>query len=146
MSSPATYDPKAILVVIGGAIIGGFADGTFLTAEYSNDFFTKTTGSDGNTARSKQNDFSGSITLTLMQTSPSNDILTGIYLLDRTANAGIVPIVVKDLLGRTVIGTAYGWIRKPPSVEFSKEVSNREWVFDCAEMEGFVGGNFTFQG
>ena len=144
MPAPATYDPSMVKVLVGGAIIGGFADGTFVQAEYSSDFFTKTTGSDKLTTRVKQNDFSGTITLTLQQSSPSNDILSGFVALDRVNNTGVVPIAVSDLSGRTVVGTAYGWVRKPPAVEFSKEVSNREWVIDCAEMEGFIGGNTQF--
>lgn len=144
MPSPATYDPSKIIVVIGGAIIGGFADGAFVNVEYTNDFFTKVTGADKLTTRVKQNDFSGSITLTLQQSSPSNDILSGFVALDRSANAGVVPAIIKDLNGTTLVASAYAWVRKPPVVEFSKEVSNREWVLDCAEMEEHVGSNFQF--
>lgn len=145
MPSPATYDPNMIQVIVGGAIIGGFADGTFVNVEYENDFFTKVVGADKLCTRVKQNDYSGLITMTLQQSSPSNDILSGFVVLDRTANSGIVPLLIKDLLGTTVIASAYGWVRKPPAVEYSKEVSNREWLFDCAELEEHVGSNFQFQ-
>lgn len=144
MPAPATYDPSMVKVLVGGAIIGGFADGTFVMSEYTSDFFIKTTGADKLTTRVKQNDFSGTITLTLQQSSPSNDILAGFVALDRASNAGVVPVAITDLSGRTVIASAYGWVRKPPAVELSKEVSNREWIIDCAEMESFEGGNTQF--
>lgn len=144
MSAPATYDPSKILVTVGGAIISGYADGTFVNVEYENDFYTKVVGADKQTTRIKQNDYSGMITLNLTQSSLSNDILTGFVILDRTANAGIVPVLIKDLLSASLAASAYAWVRKPPALEYSKELSNREWILDCVELELFTGGNFPF--
>jgi hypothetical protein len=121
--------------------MSGFADGTFVTVERTTDTFSKTTGTDGFTSRAKSNDKSGSIKLTFAQTSPSNDILQGFALADEISNAGVVPVLVKDIGGRTVFVSAFGWIKKPPSVEFGKEISNREWDLDLADLQVFVGGN-----
>jgi len=33
------------------------------------------------------------------------------------------------------------WIRKPPNAEFATEVSDREWIFDVAELLMIHGGN-----
>jgi hypothetical protein len=141
MGAPKTFDPSKVSVLYGGAIMGGFADGTFVSVEYSSDFFSKVTGVDKFTTRVKSNDFSGSITLTLQQSSPSNDILTGFMLADKLTNKSVLPLLIKDFSGTTLVFTAYAWIRKPPTVEFGKELSNREWIFDCAELDVFVGGN-----
>jgi len=144
MPAPVTYDPTKVVIIVGGAIMGGFADGTFVAVEYENDFFTKVTGADKQTTRVKQNDFSGNITLTLAQSSPSNDVLSAFVVLDKTTNKGIVPVLIKDLSGTTLVSSAYAWVRKPPALEFSKEVSNREWILDCAELDVVVGGEFPF--
>ena len=60
-----TYDPKQISVIVGGAIISGFADGEFVTTERNEDAFTLNVGADGEGGRVKSNNKSGRITLTL---------------------------------------------------------------------------------
>lgn len=138
-----TYDPKAIVVVVGGFPISGFADGTFVKVMRSNDAFSKSVGADGDTTRIKSNDKSGEVTITLAQTSQSNDILDSIAFRDELANAGVVPIVVKDLLGTSVFVSATGWVRKIPEAEFGKEAATREWVLDVSDLGVFVGGNLV---
>jgi hypothetical protein len=137
-----TYDPKSIAIIVGGVPITGLADGTFLTAMRANDAFTKSVGADGDTTRVKSNDKSGEVTITLDKTSLSNDYLSSVYLRDELANAGVVTIRIKDLLGASTYVSATGWIRKLPEVEYSKETSTNEWVFDIADFGMFVGGNF----
>jgi len=141
MGAPYTYDPKQVAVIVGGVPVSGFADGTFVTVERSNDLFTKVSGGDGIVSRSKSNDKSGTITITLQQTSPSNDILQGVALLDEVSNNGVVPIIIQDFSGRTTLVSAFGWVKKSPKAEFSKEITNREWAFDCADLEIKHGGN-----
>jgi len=140
MGGVRTYDPKQVVVVVGGVPLSGFADGTFISVERANDSFSKVSGADGYVSRSKSNDKSGSVTITLAQTSPSNDILQGFALADELTNNGVVPILVKDVGGRTTFVSAFGWIKKTPSAEFGKEISNREWVLDVADLDVFIGG------
>lgn len=135
-----TYDPKLVVLAVGGVPIYGFADGTFINASRSNDSFSKVSGPDGIVTRAKSNDKSGELTITLQQSSLSNDVLNGYAVLDELANAGVVPVVVKELNGTTLLFGAEGWVRKPADVEYGKEVSNREWVIDVAEFEFAVGG------
>lgn len=135
-----TYDPKLVILTVGGVPISGFADGTFISAMRSNDSFTKVSGADGIVTRAKSNDKSGEITITLQQSSPSNDVLNGFAQLDERANAGIVPVTIKELNGTTLLFGAEAWVRKPADTEYGKEVSNREWTIDVAELEYNIGG------
>lgn len=136
-----TYDPKQVILTVGGAVINGFADGTFISVERSNDMFAKVVGADGITSRAKSNDKSGTITITLAQTSSGNDILSGFAARDELANEGVVSISCKDLSGRSRYFSATAWVRKVPNSEFGKEVTDREWAMDCADLEVFVGGH-----
>lgn len=138
-----TYDAKKVAVIVGGIPMSGLADGTFVSIERDEDSFTKVVGADGQTSRAKSNNRGGSMSLTLMQSSPSNDVLTAFMLADETANAGVVPIAVVDFSGRTKFASAFGWIKKPPVAEFGKELSEREWVFDLSDVDIFIGGNVT---
>lgn len=136
-----SYDPKRVVLIIGGVPIGGYADGTFIMFERTADQYTKVAGADGEVARAKSNDRTGSFTITLMQTSDSNDVLSGIAKLDERLNAGVVPALLKEIDSTTSIFAGTAWVRKMPNVEYSKEITNREWILDVAESEAFVGGN-----
>lgn len=138
--SVRTYDPKQVVVVVGGVPLSGFADGTFISVERSNDTFSKVSGADGFVSRAKTNDRSGAITITLAQTSPSNDVLQGFALADELSNAGVVPVLVRDVAGRTTFVSGFGWVRKPPTSDFGKEINNREWMLDVADLDVFIGG------
>ena len=85
------------------------------------------------------------MTITLAQTSPSNDVLDALALLDENTSTGIVPALVKDNSGRSIHFSALAWIRRVPTSEFGKEISNREWVIDLADYESFSGGNADFE-
>lgn len=146
MPGLSTFDPAKFKIIIGGIEIEGFAEDTFFNFEREVDTFNKTTGSDGRTTRVKTNNRSGTATLTLQQSSPSNDFLSAIMQLDETSNDGIVAILVKDLLGTTTVASAYGWVRKPPPLPRGSTVQNTEWLIDIADSDVFVGGNPTFQG
>ena len=54
-------------------------------------------------------------------------------------SVGIVGWVAAN--GRTVVASAYAWIRKPAEVDNGKEIGNREWVLDTADMDIFIGGS-----
>ena len=82
-----TYDPKQVVISIGGVPISGYADGTFLLIDRDENAFTKVTGADGTSTRVKSNNRAGSMTLTLKQSSPSNDVLSGFATLDELSNA-----------------------------------------------------------
>lgn len=136
-----TYDPAQVLITIGGVPMGGFADGTFLLIDRDEDAFTKVTGADGTSTRVKSNNKAGTLTLTLKQSSPSNDVLSGFAALDELSNTGVVPVLVKDIGGDSVFFSATGWVQKYPASEFGKEINNREWILDLVDVDIFVGGN-----
>lgn len=139
--SVRTFDPKSVIITIGGVAMSGFADGTFLEVTADTQQFTKIIGADGYATRIKTNNYGGVMTLTLSQSSPSNDALSAILNADRVANAGVVTILVKDLSGTSIIFSASGWIQQFPDISFANTVNDRAWIFDLAEMEIFVGGN-----
>lgn len=139
--STKSYAPKEVQVIVFGNILSGFAKGTYINAEREVDAFTKEIGGDGEAARVQSANESGEVTLTLMQTSASNDILSALAVADELNRSSIGPIIIKDSLGTTILFSGEGWIRKLPAVEFGDELTPREWIFDMAIMKFFVGGN-----
>lgn len=136
-----TFDPKSVIVTIGGVPMSGYADGTFLEITADTQQFTKIVGADGFTTRVKSNNYGGVMTLTLSQSSPSNDVLSGFLQLDRASNRGVVPILIKDMSGTTIIFAGTGWIQQFPDVIFGNEINNRAWILDLAEIDVLIGGN-----
>jgi len=137
-----TFDPKLVVITVGGTPISGFADGTFIRVERETDTFTKVVGADGFVSRAKSNNKSGSITITLAQTSNSNSVLNALSTADELSNNGVVPCMIKDLSGTSTYFSSSAWVRKPSNAEFGKEISNREWVLDCADISMKTEGNF----
>ena len=136
-----SYDPKQSSIIVSGNIIEGYADGTFINVERNEDAFSLVIGSDGSGTRTKSNNRSGRMTITLNQSSPSNDILQGLVTADELSGGGIFSALHKDGSGNTINAAETAWIVKSPSQEFSNESSNREWIIETDNLEAFVGGN-----
>ena len=136
-----TYSPKRVELIIGGVPMRGYADGTFINAERTSDAFTTNVGADGEVSRTHSADKTGKVTLTLQQTSDSNDVLSALQIADETTLLGQFVILLKDTNGRTLAESPCAWIDKIASSEFSNELSDREWVISCSELIIFVGGS-----
>lgn len=138
-----TYNPRQIMIQINGYAVSGLADGTFVSVERTEDAYTLYSGADGRAARVKSNNYSGLLTLTLMQTSDANDELSRYALADQATDAGTFTMMIKDNEGRTLIYSAEAWVQRMPTVEFSKELSNREWTIALSQITYNIGGNTT---
>jgi arabinogalactan endo-1,4-beta-galactosidase len=136
-----TYDPSKVVLVIKGIPISGYTDGTGIKVSRSNDMYTKKSGMDGVTSRAKSSDRSGEVVITLTQTSPSNDILSALAAIDDSQGAGVTSILISDLSGTSLHGSSSAWIRKFSDAEYGKEISDRQWTIDCADLTMHVGGN-----
>lgn len=136
-----TYAPEKLAIIVGGFIMQGYADGTFVNVERNTETFQTVVGADGEGTRVKSADKSGKITITLKQSSDSNDVLSGLEIADEATLQGYVPVLVKDANGRSLYAAETAWVEKPANAEFSKELSNREWVIATDKLIPFTGGN-----
>ena len=137
-----SFDFKKVSLVFGAQALAGYHEGTVINYEPAADSFVKHVGADGEVSRAAMNDFSGSVTVTLAQTSPSNDYLSSIALADRTSGAGVLPLMLRDASGRTLIVSDSAWIRQRPKVVLAKgSIEGREWIIDLAQAVESFGGN-----
>lgn len=136
-----TYNPKRVQLAIGPHIVTGFADGTFIQVDRNADQFQVVVGADGEAARAASADKSGTVTVTLMQTSASNDFLSAALNTDELTNLNTMPLLMKDISGRTLVQAAEGWVKKYATIEMGKEIVSREWVFETGELLITEGGN-----
>jgi len=134
MANVQTYSPGDCSIIFDGNEMVGFADGTFVVVEREEDSFTKVTGADGEVSRTKNANRSGTVTITLKQTSDSNRILLGLLATDEDDGSGVAELSVKDNLTYKAFSSE-AWIQKPPNMELGKEQSDREWVFGVADIK-----------
>lgn len=137
-----TYAAENVVITVGGVILSGFGDGDFVTAKYDEDRYTKKIGADGEVSRSRTASRAGSIEVVLSATSKTNDELSALFNLGQFgAFEAPVPLGIADLSGRSLAGASKSWLKTAPDMVFGKEVGERTWVFDCADLTMTFGGN-----
>lgn len=142
MANPSlSFDPSQVIVAFAGSVLHGFADGPFIKASRHEDAFMLQVGADGEAARVRNKNKSGTCALTLQQTSVSNDVLSALAAADEAGGVGTGALLIKDLNGSTLLSAPVAWIKKVADVEFGKELGTREWTFETGEFVMFVGGN-----
>lgn len=135
-----TYKASLVKFFFGSHVISGFGDDTFIEAEFTGDAFETNVGAAGDVSRSQNMDESGKVVITLKGESQSNDVLSGLAQLDRLVGSSVLPLLVKDGGGTTLVQAGQAWIKKPANVGFGKKREQAKWEFACAKMYMKVGG------
>ncbi|RYF51816.1 MAG: DUF3277 family protein [Cytophagaceae bacterium] len=136
-----TYDPALVTWIWGGEIATGFAEDTAISVEMMSDAWADQAGVDGSVSRSRSNDYRGTVTVNLSQSSPTNDKYQALHNADLLTGLGASPGLLRDASGRTIITGDSGWIVKAPPAEFGRSLSNRQWVIRFAHLVMAIGGN-----
>lgn len=138
----ATYDPASVIVTWGSLTISGFAPETFCNVERAEDAVTTTVGADGFGCHTINRNRSGTVTVTLMQSSLTNSALSRLANLDEQTGDVSYPLVVKDIRSDATLCVAHASkIKKMPASAFGKELGTREWMFTSVKIDISVGGN-----
>ena len=87
-----------------------------------------TVGADGEDARSFIPNAAGTLTITLMATSLSNDALNVARLLDEATGQAQFPVLIKNVNGTEGWSAAKAWVQRPSNVAVGRDVGTREWV------------------
>lgn len=141
MAATRTYDPGEHLLSFLGIPLTAFGPDTFIAAARNEDGFTMTVGAGGEVARSRNRNRTGRVTVTLLASSPENDLLMQAAQADEATGQGIGALLMKDRLGTSLLHAENAWIAKIPDMSRAKELGVVEWLIDCAELETFSGGN-----
>ena len=125
------YDAKDVSVIVGGVYLTGFAEGTFVSYEKTEDRYSISVGAHGDPARAKINNPLGTVTVTLQQTSPQ------VQYLNKLAKSGklVETRVIHKGSNTTKIGGTQTFVLKEASGEFSNEISNREFTIQVLDMD-----------
>lgn len=134
------FDPNQTSVVAGVSPIQGFTEDSMLSIETEDAKYAINTDIHGRVTRFRQNKNIAKVTLTLTQSSPSNDVLSSFLEADRKSNAGVFNFMIKDNSGTTLFTSVNAYVEKQATVEFGNDNKNREWTIICINPSNFVGG------
>lgn len=138
MATTSTYDPTKLTVIVGGVIVSGFSDGDYITAKRDEDLYTKRVGADGHVARARNGNKSGTIEIKLLQGSPAVSEIATLVALDNFLFDGdvLIPIsIVSPGTAAELVVSTQSWLKTAPEMVFGKEVGERTFVFDCADLK-----------
>ena len=132
-----SFDPRRVMLIIGSHRVTGFMSGEAITGEPMADGSTSVAGMDGDVARAMNTDPRWAFQINLLQSSDSNLVLSTLYQLDKASNGnGVVPFLLQDNNGDTLISGAQCWILRPANISYGNEITGRQWtVHLVAEIE-----------
>lgn len=139
-----TYSPSDVSITFAGKSLEGFSDKDIVRINRESPLFTSKRAMDGSVCITKQKYSRWSVTVYLAQSSPSNDLLNGVQKLlfnSYIKEMSYLPLIIKDTSGNTMFFAKDVWIEQLPEINFGQDMSVREWVFMCNDVECIIGGN-----
>ena len=141
MPAVYAYDPKKVTVIAGGEVITDFAQSTFIQVQMNNQQFSFTEGLTTG-VRTYNPNKSGSITITLLQGSPSNAIFDLFLRADISDEGGVghFPLLIND---NNAIGQNLSWLCKAttcwvqgfPQWTLGNTVAQRTWTLQTNVLD-----------
>jgi hypothetical protein len=128
-----TYDPKKVIITLGGVPINGYADGTFVQIDPNGDTWTKKVGADGEVARALSNDNTATVQITLMQTSLSNIYLQTVMNADKLTGLGMLPLSFTDVNSGEFHYWPQAWVTTAPPTGRAKETTDKQWTIHTGQ-------------
>lgn len=134
-----TYSPKDVILSFGGYEIAGWDN---ITIARTSPSFVTVKGIRGKHTRVPTGDTSAYISLNILQTSPSNYVLSEVLNQDEINGTGRISLTLKDNSGNSVFSSDEAYITGYPEVVFSGGFEYRSWSLFCQKTDSFtVGGN-----
>ncbi len=127
-----SYDFKSNDVVINGAVITGYADGTAIECTKNEDNFTTSIGAAGDVTFCETNDETGTVKITLKPTSPSCPLLDA--LANKKGDAALFPMsVVSAYTNASNVSGTKCRVMKPADKKEAPEEEAREYNIYVAD-------------
>lgn len=144
MASYSFLNCQAAIVGPGGAFNIGTGAGVAdegLVITMAGDKDTMVTGADGSVMHTLNADKSGTLTLRLLKTSPTNAQLSLMYALQTITSAlhGLNTITVRDSARGDVTTCRQVAFRKQPALSYTKAGAINEWEFNVGIVDQLLG-------
>ena len=137
-----TYSPEDVTILLGGVHpVEGYVDGTFISISKETPSFTSIRSTDGMTARKYVNDQTYIVKINIISMSPTNDVLSNLWLLDETTHMGKFPLLIKDSSGSGHFFSPTAWIEAIPDMSYANAPEIRTWGLKATQCAIHIGGN-----
>jgi|SRR5690606_25522285 len=146
-TNTGTFSPDEVISIVSfrgvDHVIGGYSEGTFITAERTEPSSVSVSTVRGASGRIKRNIKRGTITISLNSMSSSNDVLNQLFILDEENNdsTGFFTLSIADKTGRSWLYGRECYISLQPAMELSTEEATKSWEITCGYLEMSHGGN-----
>lgn len=124
------YAPDDVAIVVGTQPVTGVKSGTFVEVDRAVDMAELDVGSDGEVTLIINPNQSGTMKLTVQQSSPINDYLSTLsqQLQAKNLSAAVVPFTLNDKNGNTICSAQQAVVKKPAKVTFADKTEGWEWT------------------
>lgn len=137
--SVLSYSPKDVVLIVAGYQVTGWEK---ISITRTRKAFTPIPGIRGKSTRAVSRDTSATVSVSILQTSASNEVLSHIHTMDTQQGTGILPIILKDMSGTSVFSSEQAYITGYPAVAYSGQFEYRAWEIFCETTKTFnVAGN-----
>jgi hypothetical protein len=134
-----TYAPSTVTLVLCGYVLTGVVS---VSLQWKSSPFTVRRGIRGQHTRTGSKDRQSTVTIEVLQTSITNDILSEILEQDTRNYSGRLEFSVKDASGTTQWATTQCFLRGWADASFSGEIQTRKWDIEILSfISGKIGGN-----
>lgn len=136
-----TYSPSSVKLILVGYILTGVV--SINVAWKGSKPFTTHRGIRGKHTRVYNPEQYATITVEVLQTSITNDILTSIVSQDRKTRSARLEFSIVDTSGSTKLQSTNCFVQGYPELTLSGDLTTRKWDFECLSfLDGAsVGGN-----
>lgn len=132
------YSAKAVNISWNGVPFVGLDENTFIRLTRNSDIRARVVGAQGDVALTKYADRTGTIEITLMQTSPTNDVLSGIMVAQEHVDfegTQVSNFIISDPSGSVMATGLNAWLEKAPEITLGKDQNAKTWTFGCEVLE-----------
>lgn len=137
MAGVLTYSPKDVKLVLSGYTLTGILS---ITVEWNSPQMSIRRGIRGQHTRVFNRDLSCKISVDVLQTSPTNEVLYEIFRIDRGTNLARLDMSISDNSSRAILSSSEAYITALPTVRYTEGFDARTWVF---EMMAVTDGRLT---
>ncbi len=138
-----TYKPSEVVLSVCEYVLPGLTD---ISVDWSSEKFSVIKGIRGKHTRVKTLDTSCTITISVSQTSVTNDVLSSIVSKDGSVEGeeqalANLSIFLKDAEGKTSFASDECFISQFPSIYFNDSLQDRQWIIHCLSTYDVVVGS-----
>lgn len=131
-----TYVPSNVSLIFSGYQLRGWDT---IKLQRNSPSFKQIRGIRGKNTRTKINDTSATITISVPQTELAHEVFSKILEADIQTGNVRLEIALTDLTGSSLFASTTAYIVGYPTITYSSDIEMYEWTFSCEDSYMYVG-------